>query len=151
MKIGILTLPLNLNYGGILQAFALQDVLRRLGHEVYVFDNDFVPIYKRPFYKQIVVYILRFVKKIVKHDIIIQREKLFEKEYPILRKNIVIFIDKYIHLKKIKTIDSIELNNFDVLIVGSDQIWRPQYISSMWKSKVEDAFLFFTLGSNVTL
>lgn len=122
MKIGILTLPLNLNYGGILQAFALQDVLRSMGHEVYVFDNDFVPIYKRPFYKQIVVYILRFVKKIVKHDIIIQREKLFEKEYPILRKNLVIFIDKYIHLKKIKTIDSIELNNFDVLIVGSDQI-----------------------------
>lgn len=63
MKIGILTLPLNLNYGGILQAFALQDVLRSMGHEVYVFDNDFVPIYKRPFYKQIVVYILRFVKK----------------------------------------------------------------------------------------
>lgn len=149
MKIGILTLPLNLNYGGILQAFALQDVLRSMGHEVYVFDNDFVPIYKRPFYKQIAVYILRFVKKIVKHDIIIQREKLFEKEYPVLRKNITIFIDKYIHLKKIKTIDSIELNNFDVLIVGSDQIWRPQYISSMWKSKVEDAFLFFTLGSNI--
>ena len=104
MKIGILTLPLNLNYGGILQAFALQDVLRRMGHEVYVFDNDFVPIYKRPFYKQIAVYILRFANKIVKHDVVIQREKLFEKEYPILRKNIAIFIDKYIHLKKIKGI-----------------------------------------------
>ena len=31
MRIGILTLPLNQNYGGILQAYALQTVLERLG------------------------------------------------------------------------------------------------------------------------
>ena len=36
MRIGILTLPLNQNYGGILQAYALQTVLERLGHEVRV-------------------------------------------------------------------------------------------------------------------
>ena len=34
MKIGILTLPLNSNYGGVLQAFALQTVLKRMGHDV---------------------------------------------------------------------------------------------------------------------
>ena len=34
MKIGILTLPLHTNYGGILQAYALQTVLERMGHEV---------------------------------------------------------------------------------------------------------------------
>ena len=33
MKIGILTLPLHTNYGGILQAYALQTVLERMGHE----------------------------------------------------------------------------------------------------------------------
>lgn len=37
MKIGILTLPLHTNYGGILQAYALQTVLERMGHEVVVF------------------------------------------------------------------------------------------------------------------
>ena len=30
MKIGILTLPLHTNYGGILQAYALQTVLGRM-------------------------------------------------------------------------------------------------------------------------
>lgn len=30
MKIGILTLPLHTNYGGILQAYALQIILQRI-------------------------------------------------------------------------------------------------------------------------
>ena len=39
MKIGILTLPLSSNYGGILQCYALQTVLERMGHEVVVLDR----------------------------------------------------------------------------------------------------------------
>ena len=35
MKIGILTLVPYDNYGGILQGFALQTVLTRLGHDAY--------------------------------------------------------------------------------------------------------------------
>ena len=34
MKIAILTQPLHSNYGGILQAYALQTVLKREGHDV---------------------------------------------------------------------------------------------------------------------
>ena len=34
MKIGLLTLPVGLGYGGIMQAFALKTVLTQLGHEV---------------------------------------------------------------------------------------------------------------------
>ena len=34
MKICILTQPLGANYGGILQAYALQMVLRDMGHDV---------------------------------------------------------------------------------------------------------------------
>ena len=39
MKIGILTLPLHTNYGGILQAYALQTVLERMGHKVEVYNK----------------------------------------------------------------------------------------------------------------
>ena len=41
MKIGILTLPLHTNYGGILQAYALQTVLERIGHEVEIINVPF--------------------------------------------------------------------------------------------------------------
>lgn len=40
MKIGILTLPLHANYGGILQAYALQTVLERMGHEPVHFNKS---------------------------------------------------------------------------------------------------------------
>ena len=40
MRIAILTLPLRLNYGGILQAYALQTVLTRMGHDVKVVYNS---------------------------------------------------------------------------------------------------------------
>ena len=36
MKLAIITLPLHTNYGGLLQAYALQTVLERMGHQVDV-------------------------------------------------------------------------------------------------------------------
>ena len=38
MKIAILTQPLHINYGGILQAFAVQKILKDMGHEVITLD-----------------------------------------------------------------------------------------------------------------
>ena len=38
MKIGIVTQPLHANYGGVLQNYALQQVLKRMGHEVWTLD-----------------------------------------------------------------------------------------------------------------
>lgn len=43
MKIGIQTLPLNTNYGGILQAYALQTIMERLGHKV-----SLIELYPKP-------------------------------------------------------------------------------------------------------
>lgn len=40
MRIGILTLPLHTNYGGILQAYALQTVLERMGHEACLIEKS---------------------------------------------------------------------------------------------------------------
>ena len=39
MRIGILTLPLHENYGGILQAYALQKVLEDMGHDTLIIDR----------------------------------------------------------------------------------------------------------------
>ena len=42
MKIGILTQPLHNNYGGLLQNYALQQVLKGMGHEVETIDHGFI-------------------------------------------------------------------------------------------------------------
>lgn len=36
MRIAILTLPLHTNYEGIIQCYALQTILQRMGHDVKV-------------------------------------------------------------------------------------------------------------------
>jgi hypothetical protein len=42
-KVGVLTLPLNSNIGGNLQAYALQEVLRQLGHEPVLINRRHSP------------------------------------------------------------------------------------------------------------
>ena len=59
MRIGILTLPLHTNDGGILQAYALQTVLERMGHEVTLIDKGWPPN----------VSFLGYIKRIVKESI----------------------------------------------------------------------------------
>ena len=39
MRIAIVTLPLHVNYGGLLQAYALKHCLESMGHEVTVLDR----------------------------------------------------------------------------------------------------------------
>lgn len=144
MKIGILTLPLHTNYGGILQAYALQTVLERMGHEVVLFNKKaklpVLPSYKKPLY-----YSVRYFKKIlVNPRAIVRRETVARREYPIVSQYTQRFINQYIHCYWINNIQDIENANVDAMVVGSDQIWRPRYFIRMWKSDLANAFLAFT-------
>lgn len=142
MRIGILTLPLHTNYGGILQAYALQTVLERMGHEVILIEKRIplkLPVWKMPF-----SYAKRFIKKFILHKngIYVFYEKRFNEIYPIISQYTQQFIDSYISYIDIKSFSILNENDFDALIVGSDQVWRPSYFCTMC-SKIEDAFLQF--------
>ena len=52
MKIAIITLPFHVNYGGYLQAYALQSVLKEIGHKVSIIMID-----KSPKWRILVSYI----------------------------------------------------------------------------------------------
>lgn len=133
MRIGILTLPLHTNYGGILQAYALQTVLERMGHQVVVIDE---PIRKgKATFKQI---IKRIIKKFIGRPTTILWEKYFYESYPIISQNIRRFIDSYLKREVVESPSLLKEQNFDAIVVGSDQIWRPKYYD-----KIEDAYLHF--------
>ena len=150
MRIGILTLPLHTNYGGILQAYALQTVLERMGHEVKVFDKRAIDISVPPLWKIPLLYTYRYLKKIsVDSKIIINREYRKKKEFPIIKKNTQKFIDRYIHTFGIDCFDELHNDDFDAIIVGSDQIWRPKYFIRLWGGDFSNAFLNFTSSWNV--
>lgn len=136
MRIGILTLPLHTNYGGILQAYALQEVLRRMGHEVVTIDK---PQYKPiKFYKYPFVYLKRIIKKYILNK---KNIYIFQEIYPTITQYTQPFLDKYIQRLVISNLKKLKEKDFDAIIVGSDQIWRPLYYKN-----IEDAYLDFTEG-----
>lgn len=121
MKIGILTQHFLLNYGGIIQNFALQQVLMKLGHEPLTFEHD--TCYSRT------RWFLRTVKYIL-------RTRSFRKlpVYPIYKgrignKNFIKFVLKNIKSVPVKDFTPLLTAQYgiDAYVVGSDQVWRPAF------------------------
>lgn len=128
MKIGILTQPLHNNYGGILQAYALQQVLKDMGHEVYTIDRKSAPI---SIYRKCGSLVKRALLKISGEKIRLRGWQT-KKEFETISQNTRLFINKHIQrtntvttTKKIKQFH--KEYSFDAYIVGSDQVWRPKY------------------------
>jgi hypothetical protein len=128
MKIAILTQPLKSNYGGLLQAFALQTALKIMGHEVLVVDNDFK---KLPLIIKVISIIKRSIIRFFGDKNIIMRAWPTVNENNIITANTKSFIKNNIHTtEKIGSVvkyKTIKKYSFDAFIVGSDQIWRPKY------------------------
>ena len=146
MRIGIITLPLEENYGGIMQAYALQKVLKEMGHDVAFIERS--RFLHWSFAKKARVYTKRFLKKIfVDKNIVVKSDKQHNEEALILRTNIYPFLLKYMNRIEVdRKYSNIETDKFDAFIVGSDQVWRPRYFG---KPVISTAFLSFTKGRNV--
>lgn len=142
MRIGILTLPLHTNYGGLLQAYALQTVLERMGHEAAVLDT---PNRKRILKWNYPLEILKrsISKFLFRRPTRVFFEQWFNKTYPIISRNTQPFITSYIHRLEIKGLNLLSPETFDAFVVGSDQVWRPVYFTRMYDTSITDAYLAF--------
>ena len=139
MKIGILTQPLHTNYGGLLQAFALQKYLRDMGHEVLTVDYSRKPrAWLSPY---------RLARRCVAKFVLRRKIALFPKSIQQgVGKNTQRFVEENIRTtKKIwapaRKRDFAEYD-FDAFVVGSDQTWRPAYSPYM------PTFFFDFLGED---
>lgn len=110
MKIGILTLPLKSNYGGILQTYALLTFLRKQGYDAW---------YIRRRWNSEKQSKLHQLLKYFYHIFIIYKFNKFIKYYLQPQTEIIDTRDKVKNLLS---------KNFDAFIVGSDQIWRMRYV-----------------------
>jgi len=138
MKIGILTQPLRENYGGIMQAYALQAVLRKMGHQAWTKDNYIEDTdIKRSWYLRIknFFYDLIVEKRWTVTDLAAARSFTG----PFINSRIKLFISARNHAH-----ETLLQDGFDAYIVGSDQVWRPAY-----NSRLYDYFLDFTKDANV--
>lgn len=150
MKIGIITHPLQYNYGGILQAYALQTVLENLGHDANIIRRS--ERWEVPKYKYM-IYAVRLIKKILLwpmgYRVVIFREEKHNQEFKQVTKNTWTFVEKYIHSYFVKNYFLAPPNVFDGLIVGSDQVWREKYITKGYGVPMERMFFDYARNWNI--
>lgn len=138
MRIAIITLPLHGNYGGILQNYALQTVLKRMGHtvETVAFPREL----KQPLWRKPLAYGKRFIRKFVfRKNVHIFYEQWHNATRPLLLKNMWDFVNKQIAIRTVERFSDIREGDYDAFVVGSDQIWRPFYSYK----PITDAYLSF--------
>lgn len=131
MKIGILSHPFEKNYGGIVQNWALQHTLRKMGYDpVTVNWKSNIPSWGEFLSFSTLRYFASYLYHLVKAPRInlpkspLWRDKNTQGFQKFIKKNIrttgVVYktnVNRFVERK------------FDVLIVGSDQVWRPLYIN----------------------
>ena len=122
MKIGILTFHSQLNYGGVLQCWALQTALEKIGHDVVVIDRWFDDwrnihdmVYDRMGRRQWVKFWIRSLLGLGDMNpwLRVQRTKRF--------------IKRHLHLTPYHFINwkaAPKDLGVDMLVVGSDQVWH---------------------------
>ena len=128
MKIGILTHQLHTNYGGILQNYALQMALIRMKHNVLV---KCLSLLKRAF--------LRLCRK----SNLPLRGWTFRREDNIISQHTREFVKQNIRTTQSLPLSDIKRLNsdFDAVVVGSDQVWRYQYLGDSIKEFFFSSFL----------
>lgn len=145
MKIGILTFHRAHNYGAVLQCYALQETLKKMGHTVYIIDYRQKSIEKQ--YKLInwlwILKKLPFPNKLYKYikDIRIKKEK---------KNCFSFFTQKYLNIT-----EKYYLNNcpsdFDIYIIGSDQLWNftiTQGIDSIYTGAIKGNVIGYAISTN---
>lgn len=119
MKIGILTYHRSHNYGALLQSIATRVVLERLGHEAYYVD--YWPGYHRRMYA------------LIDEKIIFSRH--IRRTYHYLKDKVIcVFMCKKHRRANMNRFISLYIEpyckpvseQFDIILYGSDQIWRKQ-------------------------
>ena len=149
MKISILTQPLHTNYGGLLQAYALQKILSEMGHEVWIMRFTERDDFRTGPFKKLKL------KEGIKHYIykMFGTPKFFipdSEQKQIIHQHTDKFVEERIRPKSEKIFSSSSLRrickraNFDAYVVGSDQVWRIDYSPC-----IDHFFLDFVKNSGV--
>lgn len=129
MKVGILTLALHSNFGYLMQAYALQQMVRKLGHEPYTYQLwNTIPNRRKRFISFVKGFILKYILRKISGSIITKYNTAHEQA--IIDHHTRRFIENNFqlspYLKDIKDIKKLR-NEYDACIVGSDQVWRRWY------------------------
>lgn len=123
MRIGIVTHPAYINYGGILQAYALQTTLEKLGHEVWKIEKPYVYPHMSKAHRVFSICKRVVMKYFFQKDVIIDIDAYACKKTREAMQNTRKFAENHLNIKISENMSQYS-DFFDCLIAGSDQVWR---------------------------
>lgn len=129
MKVGILTFHYSINYGGVLQAFSLYETIKQMGHDVelvnYIpqkanikhLDFSSIGIKKTELYRPFKIKYAKIIRRLI----------VFFRFNKQIIKKFSNFLELRCKLSRIVNEKDIQqlLQEYDAIIVGSDQVWNP--------------------------
>lgn len=154
MKILIVNFDKCYNHGGVLQGWALQQVLQSMGHQV---ERAQVPLpgkFPRFTFHLCLTLCKRLVKKYILGDRTVNvRVEFWENDIRYIpHQRIIKFIQSHIKTVTVRSMDELSGSSYDAVIVGSDQVWRRRYTCGEKlltnQSACDNAFLAFTSDWN---
>lgn len=135
MKTGLVTIFQVPNYGSVLQAYATQTIIEKLGSSCYIVNYRYPNELQKGNSINIRGLLYRFLTRF---GISAQQRKII---------NLNKFIEQNFHLtKRYNSFDELKAENwssYDIMIVGSDQVWNTAY------TKSEPAFLLQFLPDSI--
>ena len=133
MRIGIVTWFKGPNYGTVLQAIALQWYLKKQGHEVFIinYSDELIAWKPEPVKRKITTRIKNKITRIItikanekfKEEIEYRDESMWRTE-----------LENCQFSKELLSVESFvnECNEYDIIVVGSDQLWNPTWYSPLY-------------------
>lgn len=121
MKIGLITIYQVSNYGSVLQAYATQVILEKLGHDCYMINYEYPNEWH--FQRGIFVRpnpIMRFVRKL---GLTVKHRK--NNNLQTFRKDHFNFTTSF---KDFDALKSYNWDDYDAFVAGSDQIWNARFL-----------------------
>ncbi|MEG1871162.1 MAG: polysaccharide pyruvyl transferase family protein [Peptostreptococcaceae bacterium] len=129
MRVGILTFHFGNNYGGILQCYALQKVIKSYGHTVEIINYlpTSLPLKKRLLNKFKSLHNIKdFTENLRRIKIKDNKENILQEEKVLIIKSFDEFRTKNLNISEQLTKDTIGRyanSHYDAIVVGSDQVW----------------------------
>lgn len=130
IRIGILTITPNIGIGGIMQAYALQNAVTALSNNL---DVEIINYRNRPTLKTKLAYFKNsLIRKFFRREYVKFSEK---STYKYIGENILPFHEKYLQFSPLvyagESFRNLANKRYSIIIVGSDQVWRPKYVLSI--------------------
>lgn len=129
MKIGIITIQNAINYGSTLQAYALQEILKEMGHDVYIVDwqnKRLNSVYRIDYeLRKKICHIFKGHIRSGLQEFNETMKAMVDNPYLSMLSKYDAYCKKHLCLtKSISNYESDMFQQFDALICGSDQVWN---------------------------